>query len=668
MSRDLSRCGAEAGRREAVVASPVLSISGDAHPGSSVRLLCPAHETPGLIRGLAERLGPRFEQKAGIKFPASPMRFGVVLLIVALLLALYLFARSETGPYSLGLPVFQTIAKALPWVFLTIVPLWMLIEILDVIPRGDVEKQKKVSWGRDQSWRRPFHSRIAGATFRIVGTLVLLGWSGMVSLSLYGRAPDWFTQGESLNFAWLVLGSSLVYLGHAAGSKSATEDRASDGRPHTLYLRSFLDDDANNLNPRTRLAAACGLITPWPFVLLPFPLRHIFNLHPLRLFRAALGSQNDSSEQQLGKYFHEFGPFIAIGKPGERFSPLGASREYVNQDHWKEVVSGYIDGARYVVLQPAKTEGIWWEVKTVFSRVPRQRILLCLSNYRGRQDDYDDFRVRLKQETGVDLPRSIGNRNEILFAFFDAAGNPQVHTLSSLSPLLWPLLGQVADLRRTLVDFVDPAHRSVSPYLKKTYEGHALPASVFATIVIPLVLVAFASLGAFLILFLMQHGPWPNLKGQDHLEAQLEPAAVSWIEHPRPITAQPVGSTSSVAELEPEATNPAPRAVDDLPKPPAPVSVAPNFVEGQAHDTEVAQKTAEPLTVATVSRRRDGEPRRDRRATGRPRSGVREDCHAGLNPVGQGRGRDEALDEGGQHEEHDRGTQRWQRPGCLAPQ
>lgn len=268
------------------------------------------------------------------------------------------------------------------------------------------------------------------------------------------------------------------------------------------------------------------------------------------------------------RYFREFGPFIAIGKPGERYSTLGASREYVNQNEWKEVVSRYIDGARYVVLQPAKTEGIWWEMKTVFTRVPRQRILLCLSNFRGRQDDYDGFRVRLQAETGVALPRSIGNRDEILFSFFDAEGNPQAHSLSSLSPLVWPFRGQVADLRRTLVDFVEPAHQRMAPYLKKTYEGHSFPASVLTMLVIPLLLGVFGFLGSAMTLFIVQYGPWSNMRSQERSTgryAATEPSFGMPVVPTSPMPRRP-GSPMGVPNFA--ASDPMRKAVVGLPKVP----------------------------------------------------------------------------------------------------
>src|SRR4051812_11376493 len=107
-------------------------------------------------RTLAHHLGPRLDQRSRIAFPYSPMRMAVVLLIVALGLGLYLLARSTEGRYFLGFSFADALTTVLSRAAMVVIPLWLLLEVLDVIPRGYAEKTKKVAWGKDQSWRRPF--------------------------------------------------------------------------------------------------------------------------------------------------------------------------------------------------------------------------------------------------------------------------------------------------------------------------------------------------------------------------------------------------------------------------------------------------------------------------------------------------------------------------------
>ena len=55
------------------------------------------------------------------------------------------------------------------------------------------------------------------------------------------------------------------------------------------------------------------------------------------------------------------------------------------------------------------------------------------------------------------------------------------------SPVVWPVLGEVTDLRHTLAGFVDPPAVGSAPYRPKTYPGHALLAFVLFITVIPAV-------------------------------------------------------------------------------------------------------------------------------------------------------------------------------------
>jgi len=155
-----------------------------------------------------------------------------------------------------------------------------------------------------------------------------------------------------------------------------------------------------------------------------------------------------------------------------------------------------------------------------------------------------------------------------LFSFFDAEGNPQAHSLSSLSPLVWPFRGQVADLRRTLVDFVEPAHQRMAPYLKKTYEGHSFPASVLTMLVIPLLLGVFGFLGSAMTLFIVQYGPWSNMRSQERSTgryAATEPSFGMPVVPTSPMPRRP-GSPMGVPNFA--ASDPMRKAVVGLPKVP----------------------------------------------------------------------------------------------------
>jgi hypothetical protein len=192
-----------------------------------------------------------------------------------------------------------------------------------------------------------------------------------------------------------------------------------------------------------------------------------------------------TTELQLAKYFREFGPFIAIGKPGEKLATIGADRVFVGNDEWQKVVKDFLDKSRYVVLQAAGTEGFVWELQTVLETIPPEKLLFCLSNFRGRQNDYEDFRLRAESTPGWRFPRSVGNLDEAQFLFFDSNRVSILHAVSYQSPVRWMFLGQVADLRHTLARFIDRTDTTHAPYKPKSYFGHSFLAVILFLTVVP---------------------------------------------------------------------------------------------------------------------------------------------------------------------------------------
>ena len=87
---------------------------------------------------------------------------------------------------------------------------------------------------------------------------------------------------------------------------SADVARQGDPRPPILFLRSFLDD-GYKLKERVLVAGV--------------PINQ-----PLRM------------EEALAVRFHDFGPFLAVGEPGEGLPQLGAARAYLSDDQWQAAV------------------------------------------------------------------------------------------------------------------------------------------------------------------------------------------------------------------------------------------------------------------------------------------------------------------------------------------
>ena len=106
-------------------------------------------------------------------------------------------------------------------------------------------------------------------------------------------------------------------------------------KPPVLLLRSFTDDVAGI--PSNMLIA--------------------------RLFR-----RRKRLEEMIGEQLTTAGPFVAIGRPGERLPQLGASRLYVGDSEWQTVVQSYIARSDLIILIAGKTHWVQWELANVLGQ------------------------------------------------------------------------------------------------------------------------------------------------------------------------------------------------------------------------------------------------------------------------------------------------------------
>ena len=109
-----------------------------------------------------------------------------------------------------------------------------------------------------------------------------------------------------------------------------------------------------------------------------------------------------TEEEQLGSVFSAIGPFIAIGKPGEKLPELGAARTYVNDDEWQDVIAQEMAQAALVVLRMGETEGLSWEVRTATERVKPKRLVLLIPTDPKR---YERFREMAQEFFPSGLPK-----------------------------------------------------------------------------------------------------------------------------------------------------------------------------------------------------------------------------------------------------------------------
>jgi hypothetical protein len=460
------------------------------------RIAIPEYEATNLLRALGAMFGDRLHVRKGIAFHLHPV-FVLLQLICGGMLALILASPRMQAERSPADEWQRMSGVAEPNIWLPaamlagIVLMLLVFEILDMISKRPA-RERRAKPGKDRSGRQPLRSYPLGLALK----LVALAWIGLVFvfwLPIAQAAARWAQAGvTALDFPEFLLppgvvdflanllyylcflpGLATLYCGYSLALRDARYVLANDRRKPILYLRSFQDDRKNDLNPTSWLASYLGLTRPknrfW---------RVVFSLHPIRIVRAAFGRSVDSAEEQIGLFLRRYGPFVAIGQPGERFATAGASRMYVDHRSWQETVLDLMGQSQLVVLQPAKTEGIWWEVHQTLSRVAPPRIVMCLVNFRDHQDDYETFRLRVEEVYPWPLPRSVGHQEAPTFLWFDADSRPRLATLGYQSPIVWPFLSRAADFRRTLAPVLArlTGAGDAPPQPTPSHRGHGLVA------------------------------------------------------------------------------------------------------------------------------------------------------------------------------------------------
>ena len=179
---------------------------------------------------------------------------------------------------------------------------------------------------------------------------VAIMWVGAEALVLgliAGQSPsgrndvlvEWIDATGPLAFALIALGILLVRTGWKHDVRGARDVLATDTRPPVIYLRSFQDD------VRSPIGGGFGL---WLKVLTWF--------------------QPISFEQELAAIMNRLGPFVAVGRPGEKLPELGANRFYFRDDEWQTRVAELVQRARLTVILYGGTANLWWESITSSNR------------------------------------------------------------------------------------------------------------------------------------------------------------------------------------------------------------------------------------------------------------------------------------------------------------
>jgi hypothetical protein len=167
-------------------------------------------------------------------------------------------------------------------------------------------------------------------------TLAQLKWA-----DLFGVAPrtvgTLFTIG---GFVVAAFGAWLFRFARALGRARTKNLLEADQRRTALYLRSFDDDSL----PLPTIASA---------------RRPLFELFSIR--------GTDPFEESVAWELNSYGPVVAVGRPGRSLVTLGAAREHLPDETWRDQVSSRMEEAGIIAVATGETDGLAWELGQVVS-------------------------------------------------------------------------------------------------------------------------------------------------------------------------------------------------------------------------------------------------------------------------------------------------------------
>lgn len=156
--------------------------------------------------------------------------------------------------------------------------------------------------------------------------------------------------------SWTIIGAAVILLGHAlfhAGKRLSAREiwrptvASGTGSP-ILFLRGF-DDDQCTFQRR-----AWDLPARW----------------------LDLWSFRQNLDEALVDELAQFGPVIALGRPGDARTPFGAHRHYSDHADWQQTLAAAARSAQAIVLVASDSPGVKWEYDLLKNEAMLEKVLL----------------------------------------------------------------------------------------------------------------------------------------------------------------------------------------------------------------------------------------------------------------------------------------------------
>jgi hypothetical protein len=188
----------------------------------------------------------------------------------------------------------------------------------------------------------------------------------------------------------------VFYMGIRRFKPSATQLRDRDRRPPVLILRQFGDDF-------------------------------------LESGRMSFGAA-PTFEHFVAGELNRIGPVVAIGRPGERLQPLGASRDYLADSDWQRAVTTTIAEAALVVFVLGDSENLLWEFRKTIETRGKKRTLIVVPPLTDRgalSRRWSGFVQASTDLLGAGLPIQLPERSVLAIGF---AGDDAVMMVNDERP------------------------------------------------------------------------------------------------------------------------------------------------------------------------------------------------------------------------------------------
>jgi hypothetical protein len=205
----------------------------------------------------------------------------------------------------------------------------------------------------------------------VSGTLAYLFWGWITDALIFGSVNLFFFVFDTPIILLDILFKFLTGSPLGLANDWATFLRSIDQLPQLLllvgvfFLARALWRVGRRLNLRRRNEI---ILRDKPPVLLLRSFTDDVDVIPSNLLIQRLFWRRKRLEEIIGEQLTRAGPFVAIGKPGERLPQLGANRLYLGDSEWQTVVQSYISRSDLIIVIAGKTHWVRWELANVLGR------------------------------------------------------------------------------------------------------------------------------------------------------------------------------------------------------------------------------------------------------------------------------------------------------------